>query len=63
MLTIPELTDAREKLRQAHALIESVKVAFLSDRKRFASARLLNDVAHVVDDEIAALDKEIGAKP
>jgi hypothetical protein len=63
MLTIPELTDAREKLRTALTLIDDVKRLFLGDRKRFASARLLNDVAHLLNDEVAALDKEIGAKP
>jgi hypothetical protein len=63
MLTPAELAEVREKLRTALTLIDDVKRLFLGDRKRFASARLLNEVAHVVDDEIAALDKEIGAKP
>ena len=60
MLTQAELTDARANLAQAKALIEAVKVVFFAGGC-IEGARLLNEVAHLLDDEIAALDRAIGA--
>ena len=63
MLTQAELTDARDKLRTALTLIEAVKLTFLG-AGNIEGARLLNEVAHLLDDEIAALDKQIvGGQP
>ena len=54
MLTQAELTDARAKLSTAKTLIEAVKLTFLG-AGNIEGARLLNEVAHLLDDEIAAL--------
>ena len=61
MLTKAEPTDAREKLQQANLLIEAVRGAFLGGAY-FEGARLLNEVAHLLADEIAVLDKSIEGK-
>ena len=58
MLTIPEMTDAREKLSAASALVDAVRVLYLSTGS-IDGARLLNDVVGLIGDEIAALDKAI----
>jgi hypothetical protein len=58
MLTIAELTDAQGKLRQAHMLIEAVKGVFLSGAY-IEGARMMNEVAHLLDDEVAAISKMI----
>jgi hypothetical protein len=60
MLTTKEMLDAKDKLRAALNLIEAVRVVYLSGGY-VLGARLLNDVAGLVGDEIAALDKAIGA--
>lgn len=60
MLTVPELTDARDKLRAARDTIDAVRLIYLQ-AAYIAGARLLNDVANLIADEIAALDKAIGA--
>jgi hypothetical protein len=62
MLTVPELTDAREKLRTALTLIDDVKSLFLGGAY-IEGARMMNEITHLLADEIAALDKQIGAKP
>jgi hypothetical protein len=56
MLTTAELAEAREKLRQAHALIESVRLSYLSS-SYLDGARLLNDALHLLDDEVCALNR------
>jgi hypothetical protein len=53
------LWDCRDKLRQAANLIEGVRVVFIMGGC-VEGARLLNDVAGLISDEIAALDKTIG---
>jgi hypothetical protein len=58
MITAAELTDAREKLCQAKALVAGVRDLFFSGGD-ISGARLLNEVCHALDDEIAALDKKI----
>ena len=60
MLTIPEMTDARDKLRQADILIAAVRGIFISGGD-VQGARLLNDAINLISDEIAGLDKVIGA--
>jgi hypothetical protein len=60
MLTTKEMLDAKDKLRAALNLIEAVRVVYLSGGY-VLGARLLNDVSGLVGDEIAALDKAIGA--
>jgi hypothetical protein len=62
MLTIAELTDAREKLAEAKALVSSVRDAFLGGGD-ISGARLLNEVIHALADEVAALDKKLAARP
>ena len=62
MLTIPEMTDARDKLAEAKSLVSSVRDAFFGAGDT-AGARLLNEVTHALEDEVAALDKKIMAKP
>jgi hypothetical protein len=64
MLTLPEMTEARDKLRAASNMLEGVRVLFLS-AGYVAGARLLQDASGLVSDEVAALDKAIGqgAKP
>ena len=62
MLTQAELTDARETLSAAKALIASVRGLLLSGGDVNA-ARLLNDALGIPSDEIAALDKAIQHAP
>ncbi len=57
-LATAELTDAREKLYQANLLIEAVRGVFLGGAY-IEGARMLNEVAHLLADEITALDKSI----
>jgi len=59
MLTTQEMTDAREKLNQAKTLIEAVRGVYIASGY-IEGARMLNEIAHLLDDEIAALDKAIG---
>ena len=59
MLTIPEMTDARDKLRQADNLVAAVRGVYVSAGYAHA-ARILNDVIGLLADEIAALNKAIG---
>ena len=59
MLTTAELAAAMEKLRQAHALIESVRGVFLGG-VYIEGARMLKEVGSLLSDEIAALQKSIG---
>ena len=59
MLTTAELAAAMEKLRQARALIESVRGVFLGG-VYIEGARMLREVSSLLSDEIAALDKAIG---
>ncbi len=58
MLTTQEITDARDKLRAACLLIESVGGVFLS-AGCVNGARLVKDAAGLLADEIAALEKAI----
>ena len=60
MLTIPEMTDARDKLRQAENLVSAVRGMFISAGYAHG-ARIMNDVLTLLADEIVALDKAIGA--
>lgn len=59
MLTIPELTDARDKLRQADILVAVVRAVFISGNYAHG-ARVLNDVLTLLADQLTALDKSIG---
>jgi alkylation response protein AidB-like acyl-CoA dehydrogenase len=59
MLTIQELSGVRDKLRSMRITIESLRLLFLSSGHS-EDARRLNDVVGLVDDEIAALEKETG---
>jgi hypothetical protein len=57
------MTDARAKLDAAGALIEAVRVVFLS-AGYIPGARTLNGVVEEIADEISALDKLIaGVQP
>jgi hypothetical protein len=60
MLSQAEMIDGRDKLRTAANLIEGVKATFFAAGD-ISGARLLNEVVHALEDEIAALDKAIGA--
>jgi hypothetical protein len=62
MLTIAEMTDARDQLKQADNLVAAVRGVFLS-AGYIQGARILNDVIGLLADEIAALDKAIRGKP
>jgi hypothetical protein len=62
MLTLSELTDAREKLCQAQALVSEVKGTYFAAGDT-SGARLLNEVVHAIEDEIAAIDKKLAAQP
>jgi hypothetical protein len=62
MLTTQELTDARERLCQAKALVTGVRDLFFSGGD-VSGARLLNEVVHALADEIAAIDKKLAAQP
>jgi len=59
-LTVPEMTDARDKLRQAEILIAVVRGMFLT-AGHTQGARLLNDAIGLLADEIAELDRALGA--
>jgi hypothetical protein len=61
-LSQAELTDAREKLSQAKALVTGVRDLFFSGGD-VAGARLLNEVVHALADEVAAIDKKLAAQP
>ena len=54
------MTDARDKLRQADILIAAVRGMFISGGD-VRGARLLNDAINLISDEIAELDRVIGA--
>ena len=58
MLTQAELTDVRDTLSAAKALIASVRARLLSGGD-IPAARMLNEIVHCLEDEIAALDKAI----
>ena len=58
-LTVPEMIGARDKLRQAD-LIAAVRGMFISGGY-VQGARLLNDAINLISDEIAELDRAIGA--
>lgn len=60
MLTQAELTNARDQLRQADILIAAVRGMFISGGY-VQGARLLNDAINLISDEIAELDRAIGA--
>ncbi len=62
MLTQAELTDARDTLSAAKALIASVRARLLSGGD-INAARLLNGAIGILSDEIAALDKAIQGTP
>jgi hypothetical protein len=57
-MTPDELTELRNRLKQAEALVAGVRDAYASDR-RTAGARLLNEVTLALLDEIAELEKEL----
>ena len=57
-LTNQELWDCRERLRQAQALVATVRDAFLNDGDASGSF-LLTEVVKAIDDEIRALDTRI----
>jgi hypothetical protein len=59
MLTIAEMTDARDKLSAAAAMIGTVRLLLMYGGC-IDGARILNDVIGLLADEIAALDKAIG---
>lgn len=59
-LTVPELTAARDALRQAEALVTGVRVIFRSAGKHATAARLKN-ISGRLADEATSLDKAIGA--
>ena len=56
MLKDVELRDSRDKLSQAHSLVEAVRVQYLLSGY-VEGGRLLLDVLNLISDEIAALDK------
>ncbi len=60
MLTIPEMIDARDSLRQAEIIIARIRGVFLAGGD-VRGARLLNDAIGLLADEIDALDRAIGA--
>jgi hypothetical protein len=61
MLTIAEMTDARDKLQTARTLIDAVHAVFVGAGY---GAQDLEYAAELIADEIVALDKLIaGAKP
>jgi hypothetical protein len=60
MLTNQELRTARDNLRAANVLLGIVRGLYLGG-DRAKNAMLLNDVAGLIGDEIAALDKEIAS--
>ena len=58
MLTLSEMTDARERLRQAQVLVSGVRDMFIAASE---PALLITEITRAIEDEIAALDKTIGA--
>ena len=60
MLTLAELTDCREKLSQAQALVAAVRDVFIAGAE---PALLITEITRALDDEIAALDKAIDGQP
>ncbi len=60
MLTLAEMTDARDRLKVSGNLVEAVRVIYLT-AGYLAGARLLNDAGLLISDEIAALDRAIAA--
>jgi hypothetical protein len=60
MLTIPEMTDARDQLRQAEIIIARIRGMFLT-AGLIQGARHLNDAIGLISDQIAELDRAIGA--
>ncbi len=59
MLSLAEMTDARDSLHQAEALAARIRGLYVS-AGYFQGARILNDVIGLLADEIAALEKAIG---
>ena len=59
MLTLPEMTDAREKLKQADVLIAIVRSLFITGNYPHGT-RVLNDILGLIADQISALDRAIG---
>jgi hypothetical protein len=62
LLGLGQLTDARDKLRTAGALIDAVRVRFLNAGYA-QGARTLHGVAARLADEIQAIERAIAAKP
>lgn len=62
MLTIAELTAAREKLCAAQILVSDVRDLFKGGYDAGA-ARLLNECVLAIGDEITALSKKIAESP
>jgi len=60
MLTQAEMINARDDLRQAESLCAKVRGLYLG-AGYVAGARILGTVLALLADEIAALDKAIGA--
>jgi hypothetical protein len=57
-LPLSTLKEAAGELRQAKELVSSVRDTYLACLDT-SGARMLNDIAHLLDDEIAALGKRI----
>jgi hypothetical protein len=57
-LSQTKLTEARDQLRQAQALVNSVRDKYFA-AGNVEGAGLLNEVSHLLTDEIAALEKMI----
>ena len=57
-MTPSELTELRDKLKQAEALVAAVRDAYKRDKR---GALLLNEVVLALADEIAAIEREIGS--
>lgn len=60
MLSVSEMIDARDKLRTAGNLVETVRVVFLS-AGYIQGGRILQDVIKLLADEINALDRAIAS--
>ena len=58
ILTTQELANLRDQLRQAEALVNSVRDKYFG-AGYVEGARLLNEVSHGLSDEIASLEKII----
>jgi hypothetical protein len=56
-----ELTESRDALKQAEALVAKVRDNYLEAGGYLDSARLLNEVCNSLSDEVAALNKVIGS--